>query len=104
MNATRTQNLIAAALLALAGCSSMSDNQPNPAAANAMADHGHARAGVVTQTRAKTSTVESIDVSTLTLMLRNPDGSVTGYLCRPEVRNFNQIKVGDKVTFTVTEE
>ena len=36
-------------------------------------------------------------------MLQHPDGSLSTYQCGPDVRNFNQIKVGDQVTATVAE-
>ena len=86
--------VISAAWLAAVGCSTPSHTQ----------SAGQSLAGVVTKTATKTATVESIDSLRMTLMLRNPDGSLTGYVCRPEVRNFDQIKIGDKVTFTTTEE
>jgi hypothetical protein len=95
---------IAAGSLAVAGCSSPSTNQPRAGAATATAGHGQAQTGVVTETTTKTATVESIDATAQTLMLRYLDGSVTGYVCRPEVRNFDQIKIGDTITFTETEE
>jgi hypothetical protein len=58
----------------------------------------------VTETNTKTATVESVDVDRRNVMLRNANGTVAGYFCRPEVRNIDQIKIGDKVTFTNTKE
>ena len=58
----------------------------------------------MTETNAKTATVESIDVDRRNVTLRYADGTVAGYFCRPEVRNIGQIKIGDKVTFTNTKE
>ena len=95
---------IATGLLVLDGCSSPSTNQSQAGAAVAPAGHGQVQTGVVAETSTKTATVESIDATAQTLMLRNSNGTVTGYVCRPEVRNFDQIRVGDKITFTVTEE
>lgn len=48
-------------------------------------------------------TVQAIDAEDRTVMLRHADGSITSYKCGPDVRNFNQIKVGDQVTATVAE-
>jgi len=51
-----------------------------------------------------TATVQSINAADRTVVLQRPDGSVTTYECSPEVRNFDQIKVGDQVTATAAEE
>lgn len=50
-----------------------------------------------------TATVQSVDADDRTVVLLHSDGSTTSYKCGPEVRNFNQIKVGDQVTATVAE-
>lgn len=50
-----------------------------------------------------TATVQSVDPEDRTVVLLHSDGSTTSYKCGPEVRNFNQIKVGDQVTATVAE-
>jgi hypothetical protein len=79
-----------AALLALAACSSTPDS-------------GSVRAGIVLDSVTSTATVQSIDAADRTVVLLHPDGSLTTYECGPDVRNFDQIKVGDHVSATVAE-
>jgi hypothetical protein len=50
-----------------------------------------------------TATVESVDKANRTIVLRHADGTSTSYECGPEVRNFNQIEVGDTITATMAE-
>ena len=53
--------------------------------------------------RDATATVQSINPGDRTVTLQLSDGSQTTYECGPEVRNFDQIKVGDQVTAAVAE-
>jgi hypothetical protein len=48
-------------------------------------------------------TVQAINPEDRTVVLLHGDGSTSVYKCGPDVRNFNQIKVGDQVTATVAE-
>jgi hypothetical protein len=80
------------ALLTLAACSSTPE-----------ADSNSMRAGVVLDSATSTATVQSINPADRTVLLQHQDGSVTTYQCGPDVRNFDQIKVGDHVTATVAE-
>jgi hypothetical protein len=84
--------MVPAALLALASCSST----PEP-------DSTDVHAHVMLNTATATATVQSINPADRTVVLLHPDGSVTTYECGPEIRNFDQIKVGDHVTATVAE-
>jgi hypothetical protein len=59
--------------------------------------------GVMINEQTETATVQSIDPATRTVMLLHSDGTTNSYECGPEVRNFDQIKVGDRVTATVGE-
>jgi hypothetical protein len=61
------------------------------------------RGGVVLDAVASTATVQSVNPADRTVVLKHPDGSVSTYECGPDVRNFDQIKVGDQVTATVAE-
>jgi hypothetical protein len=79
------------ALLALSSCSSTST-------ADSL------RGGVVVDSVTATATVVSINADDRTVVLRRGDGNDTTYTCGPEVRNFNQIAVGDQVNATVAEE
>lgn len=55
----------------------------------------------VTQGASVTETfvIDAIDYSTRTVTLRDSDGLTESIVCGPEVERFNQLKVGDKVTF-----
>jgi hypothetical protein len=88
-----------AARLALAESATKSDEQ-----ANAAADQPKMRGGLVVEAATAVFTVESIDGSTRDVVLRRSDSSLMTYRCGPDVRNFDQIKVGDKVTATVAAE
>lgn len=46
--------------------------------------------------------VTKVDSKTRTVTLKNKDGTVTNFVAGPEIKNFPQIKVGDR--FTVTHE
>jgi len=50
-----------------------------------------------------TATVTRIDAKTRTLVLRDASGTENAIVAGPEVRNFDQIKVGDRVVATFRE-
>jgi hypothetical protein len=58
---------------------------------------------IVSTTRA-TATVTDIDRANRKVTLKLADGSKTTVKCSPEVRNFNQIAVGDQVNVTLTDD
>src|SRR5208283_388317 len=93
--------VVPAALLALASCSSTSNTQTENMNAPSMPEG--VRGGVVLDAMTATATVQSINPADRTVVLQYPDGSVSTYECGSEVRNFDQIKVGDQVTATVAE-
>jgi hypothetical protein len=80
------------AMLALASCSSTSGT-----------DSDGSRARVMLDSSTSTATVQSVNPADRTVVLLHPDGSSSTYKCGPDVRNFDQIKVGDHVTATVAE-
>jgi hypothetical protein len=45
-----------------------------------------------------TATVEAIDAQTRTLTLKGPEGNYVDVEAGPDVKRFNEIKVGDKIT------
>jgi len=47
----------------------------------------------------KTFTIEAIDHSARIVTLKGADNATTDVYCGPEVQRFNELKVGDKVTF-----
>ncbi|HXZ48773.1 MAG TPA: hypothetical protein VEG27_07110 [Usitatibacter sp.] len=53
--------------------------------------------GAVVQTVKATATVEAVDPATRTVTLKLPHGKTRSFVAGDEVRNFDQIKVGDKV-------
>jgi hypothetical protein len=92
---------VPAALLACTGCSSTTQSQTETM--NAVALPEGVRGGVVLDAVTSTATVQSINPADRSVVLLHPDGSLTTYECGPEVRNFDQIKVGDQVKATVAE-
>ncbi len=98
--------VVPAALVAFTSCSSTSNPQTETMNAGAEDSAGSpqiSRGGVVLTALTGSATVQSIDAANRTVVLEHPDGSTTTYECGPDVRNFDQIKVGDQVTATVAE-
>ena len=50
------------------------------------------------ETEVVTATVEAIDVSTRAVTLKGPDGTYTIVTAPPEMKRFNELKVGDTIT------
>jgi len=59
---------------------------------------------IIVETTTLTATVKSINAAKRKLTLVFPNESKTTYKAGPEVVNFGQIQVGDKITAVVTEE
>jgi len=59
--------------------------------------------GVAMQHVKATATVEGVDAAKRTVTLKNARGEVRTITAGPEVRNFDQIKVGDSVTIEYVE-
>ena len=55
---------------------------------------------IMVETVKATATVTAIDAATRYVTLKMPDGKDKTLKCGPEVKNFDLIKVGDKVNFT----
>jgi Cu/Ag efflux protein CusF len=51
----------------------------------------------------KTFSIDAIDHSARVVTLKGADGTTTDIVCGPEVKRFDALKVGDKVTFTYRE-
>lgn len=60
--------------------------------------------GVAVETLSMNATVQSIDAANLTIILKDSDGHLSTQKCGKDVINFDQIKVGDQVKATITEE
>jgi len=84
--------LIPAIMLTLASCAK--EHRKNQAV-----EIGRMEAVAVTTM----ATVESIDYAGRTVTLQGPDGAMGTYRLGKEVKNFNQIKVGDQVKATMLE-
>ena len=61
------------------------------------------RGATEVETYQTTATVTAIDPATRRITLTAPDGKQTTFVAGPEVRNFDQIQVGDQVKTTTTE-
>lgn len=48
----------------------------------------------------KTATITAINHSTRVVTLKDDQGHVEDIVCGPEIKRFNELKVGDSVTFT----
>jgi hypothetical protein len=96
--------LAPAVLLTLSSCSSTSQNSSNDAMGNAAVASDGAHAGVVIDSVTATATVDSVNATNREVVLRREDGSLTSYICGPDVRNFDQIEVGDRVNVTLADE
>ena len=53
---------------------------------------------VSSEMRTETATVEAVEAATRTVTLKKPDGTYVTTVAGPEVKRFEEIKVGDKVT------
>ena len=60
--------------------------------------------GIFVETHQITADVTAIDAAKRKVTLKTPDGKKTTVKCGPEVINFDQIHVGDKLKVTATEE
>jgi hypothetical protein len=100
-----------AAFLALAPCAPGALAQPAPTTRDSSGADGGGTVtiepgeagGVVEDTFSVTVTVTAIDPSTRSVTLAGEDGSKATFTAPPEIRNFDQIHVGDKVNATIAE-
>ena len=95
--------LTAAALLALTACSTTAPPPP-PEGKTATAYQKGVPGGVVVNTVDVSARVTAIDKANRKVTLLAPDGEKYQVKVGPEAVNFDQVKVGDLVKATVTEE
>ncbi|HWH71397.1 MAG TPA: hypothetical protein VNT26_18625 [Candidatus Sulfotelmatobacter sp.] len=86
--------------LGLAGCKSKPEAQGSSMAAFEEGVPG----GTVVDTYQTTATVTSIDPAERKVTMVSPDGKKTTFKAGPEVANFDQIRVGDQVKATLTQQ
>ena len=53
---------------------------------------------IASEMRVETATVEAIEAASRTLTLRKPDGTFVTIVAGPEVKRFEEVKLGDRVT------
>lgn len=92
-----TTALLAGGLLTFTSCSSIEGTEEVVAAETA-------EGAVIVDTFTTSATVTALDASKRKVTLTFPSGSRTTYKAGPEVVNFGQIQIGDRVKATVTEE
>ena len=92
--------LLSAGMLALTSCSSTPTGEKTTGVAYQEGVPG----GVVVETTKETATVTSIDAANRKVTLVTPAGRKDTVTCGPEVINFDQIRVGDQVKATLTEQ
>lgn len=53
---------------------------------------------ISSEMRVETGVVEAIEASSRKVTLRKPDGTMVTTVAGPEIKRFNEVKVGDKIT------
>ena len=97
--------LVLAAGVALASCNSDKKNETaaEPTANRTVTMNEGEAGGVVEDKFTVQAVVTDIDKSNRKLTLKGSDGSTTPFTAGPQIKNFDQIKKGDKVNATITE-
>lgn len=95
----RSLSVLALAIAAALPLSSLAQKQPQVSGAVATAP-GKAAAIAYVDVSA---TVEAVDPATRTVSLKGPKGNIVDVVAGEEVRNFDQIKKGDKLTVKYAE-
>lgn len=98
-----TLALFPAALLTFTSCSSTSST-PTVETTSATSFQQGVPGGVVVETHKITASVTGIDAANRKVTLVSPNGKKTTVKCGPDIINFDQIRVGDQLKATVTEE
>lgn len=62
------------------------------------------RGGIVANTMTRTFVVASIQAEQREVVLRDENGELTTCVCGSDIRNFDQLRVGDRVEVTLAEE
>lgn len=101
--------LVPMAALVLASCKSEPKDQgassePKGQSASVATFEKGVPGGTIVQTHQATATVTAIEPETRKVTMVSPDGKKTTFKAGPEIANFDQIRVGDKVKATLTDE
>jgi hypothetical protein len=94
--------LIPAAMVMFTACSSTPSSKGETTSAAAIQQG--VPGGLFVETHAITAKVSAVNAAKRTVTLVTPDGKKTTVKCGPEVVNFDQIRTGDQLKVTVTEE
>jgi hypothetical protein len=95
--------LAPAAMLAFTSCTTTHTSPFTKSNPNASYEKG-VPGGVVVDTYELTTRVTAIDAKQREVTTVGQDGNTTTFECGPEVRNFDQIRVGDQVKVLLTEQ
>lgn len=97
--------LLVAVLITFTACTTPAPQPPPPGkASTATATQEGVPGGVIVNTMEVTAKVTAIDTANRKVTLLGPDGDTETVKVGPEAVNFDQIKVGDLVNVTLTEE
>jgi hypothetical protein len=101
---TEAASLLLPAILVLGACAS-SPPRPEAPPSSASSSYSPGPTGsIATESYTSTAIVSAIDRSTRQVTLQGNDGAKISFIAGPEVRNFDQINVGDHVTATLDTE
>lgn len=96
--------LLSSSVLMFTGCSKEAPPPPPSEGTSSATLEKGVPGGIVVETYKLIANVTAIDSETRTVTLLTSDGKKTNVICGPEVINFDQIRVGDQLKVTVTEE
>lgn len=104
--------LVPAVALTVVSCSSgpapkafdLDTDNPNVKANTVIATQPGVPGGIIVETYEGTGIVTAINAAKRTVTLVRPDGAKATFTAGPQVRNFAQIQVGDKVKAKLTDE
>ena len=90
---------VTCSLVLLAGCWTPPNANVQPPG-----QAGLIQSGITVEIVQNPATVESVDAGRRTITLKRTDGLARTYTVGPKVKNFDQVKAGDQVKATVTED
>src|SRR4051812_26659338 len=93
--------LMSVSILNLASCSS--EKKPAGEGTTTTSIKWGEAGGMVEDTFTASATISALDASSRKITLTAEDNSKASFTAGPEIRNFDQLRVGDKVSATVTE-
>jgi hypothetical protein len=101
---TKAASRLLPVILVLGACASTPPKPEAPPSSAASSYSSGATGSIATESYTSTATVLAIDRSTRQVTLQGNDGSRVTFVAGPDVRNFDQINVGDHVTATLDTE